>query len=353
MNSANVINSKLNCKVSDIFYYLPETILNNETLSERYEGWTEAKIYEKTGINTRHVVSENEHVSDLAANAAKLLFENSNVKSEEIDALIICTQTPDYSLPATSSLVHKSLGLPAKCLTFDFNQGCTGFVYGLAIAGSMIHSGLVKNVLLITAETYSRWCHPMDKSVSTIFGDGAAAIHLCSSDIGLGLGPFLFGTDGSGFYNLIVPSSGSHRLEESENANNECIDGSGNIRTPSNLYMNGPELFRFAISAVPDVVNDILKKSEKSHSDIDKYVFHQANQYMLKMIQKKLDIPNDKMIIEIDETGNTVSSSIPIAIKRAYEKGSISFGDQLLVVGFGVGYSWGGTLFKWEPGVIN
>ena len=348
------INSKeLNCKISDIAYYLPPTVVDNKDLSARYDGWDEEKVSEKTGIRERHVVNENEHVSDLAVNAALELFKKGDVCPEEIELMVLCTQTPDYALPATSSLVHERLSLSRSCATFDFNQGCTGFIYGLSIAGSMIHSGLATKVLIITSETYSRWCHPMDKSVTTIFGDGAAAIYLRSIENESGIGPFLFGTDGKGFKNLIVPSSGSHGMKHNNEKMSEFRDESGNVRTSSNLYMNGPELFRFAISTVPPLVRDLLCVARKNMDNIDKFIFHQANLYMLQNIQRMLKIPDEKMIYEIEDTGNTVSSSIPIAIKRAFEKGAISVGEQLLLVGFGVGYSWGGTLLTWQPDIVK
>src|SRR5574340_719892 len=175
-------NKKLNCKISDIAYYLPQTIIDNSELTSRYEGWSAEKIYEKTGIKNRYIVANDEHVSDLAVNAALKLFKRGFVNPKEIDTLVLCTQTPDYALPATSALVHDRLGLSKTCATFDFNQGCTGFIYGLSILGSLIHSGMAKKTLLITSETYSRWCHPMDKSVTTIFGDGAAAIYIRNAD---------------------------------------------------------------------------------------------------------------------------------------------------------------------------
>lgn len=341
-------NKYLNCKISAIAYYLPESIMNNIQLAERFDGWDENKIYEKTGIRKRHVAGANEHVSDLAYGAAMALFGEGNLKREEIDALILCTQTPDYAFPATSAIIHERLGLPKSCASFDFNQGCTGFIYGLSIAGSMIHSGIADKVLLITAETYSRWCHHGDRSVATLFGDGGAAIYIRHIDGETGMGPFIFGTDGRGFKNLIVPSSGSHTINKAE-AHQEFSDKSGNIRTLSNLYMNGPEMFRFTMQEVPLLVENLLQRAKCSLNDIDKFVFHQANAFMLKNLQAKLNIPDSKMIYEMEDIGNTVSASIPIAIKRAFKRGSIAKKNKLLLVGFGVGYSWAGNLITWDP----
>ena len=338
----------LKCKISDIAYYLPERTIDNAELASRYNGWDENKIYEKTGIRTRHVVTDTEHVSDLAVNAALELFNRGNISPEDIGILVLCTQTPDYALPATSCIVHERLGLSKRCITFDYNQGCTGFIYGLSIVGSMIASGLADNALIITSETYSRWSHPRDKSVTTIFGDAAAAVYVRSIKEGEGIGPFVFGTDGRGFNNLIVPYSGSHGMVHKSEEMKECMDESGNIRAQNNLYMDGPELFRFAITAVPSMVKELLSIAGKNIEDIDKFVFHQANLYMLKNIQKILKLPDSKMICEIEDVGNTVSSSIPIALKKAYDKGNILIGDKLLLAGFGVGYSWAGTILTWD-----
>jgi 3-oxoacyl-[acyl-carrier-protein] synthase-3 len=342
-------NAYLNIKISNIACYLPSREINNDELALRYPGWDASKILAKTGIAKRYISADNEHISDMAAKAALKLFATSTIRPEDIEILVLCTQTPDYALPGSSYLVHKKLGLSSKCVVFDFNQGCTGFVYGLFIVGSMVHSGFAKNALLITAEAYSKWCHPMDKSVTTLFGDGAAAIHIDAAHADERMGPFLFGSDGSGFYHLTVPSSGSHRLSETDQQRSEVTDDSGNTRTLNNLFMNGPELFRFATSMVPALVRDLLNAADFDMNHIDKFVFHQANMFMLKNLQTTLKIPDEKMIFEIEDIGNTVSSSIPIALQKSHEKGKISAGDRLMIIGFGVGYSWAGTIMKWSP----
>lgn len=264
MENGKILESKL----SLIHTYFPKKVLNNETLAERYDGWTAEKIFAKTGIRERHIVAENEFASDLAVKAAENLFSEGTASRDEIDVLIVCTQTPDFSLPCTAALVHKRLGLPEQCMTFDFNHGCTGFIYGLSIAGSLVQSGQGQKVLLITSETYSRWCHPDDKSVTTIFGDGAAAVCIESDKQGPGIGPFLFGSDGRGFNQLNVPVSGAHALNVKRSSLEAVVDKSGNTRTAANLYMNGPELFRFAISSVPRLVSNLLRRFHHN------YLFH-------------------------------------------------------------------------------
>jgi len=339
----------LPCRLSAIQTYFPEKILDNESLAELYDDWTAEKIFAKTGVKKRHIIGDDEFVSDLAVRAAEKIFSKNIADRADIDALILCTQTPDFALPSTAALIHKQLGLPAECMAFDFNHGCTGFIYGLSIAGSLISSGQAKKALLITAETYSRWCHPEDKSVTTIFGDGAAAMCLEKDDLGPGIGPFLFGTDGRGFRQLTVPVSAAHALKLDQSSLETVVDKSGNTRTAANLYMNGPELFRFAITSVPKLVNNLLQSADKKLADLDAFVFHQANTFMRQNIQKKLKIPDEKMIYGLEEVGNTVSASIPIAIQQAFKREDIKPGDKLMLVGFGVGYSWGGCFLTWNP----
>lgn len=342
-------SSRLQCKLTKIHTFFPDTVLDNAMLARRYQDWSEEKIFEKTGIRKRHVVGDDQYVSDLATNAARSLFEAGTAKREEIDALIICTQTPDFALPCTAALVHRHLELPVGCMTFDFNHGCTGFIYGLSIAGSLVHSGQAGKVLLITAETYTRLCHPKDKSVTTIFGDGAAAVVVEPDRTGPGFGPFLFGSDGRGFDQLTIPVSGAHAIDTDKSALEPIEDQSGNVRTGANLYMNGPELFRFAITSVPKLVKRLLEAGETTMEEVDAFVFHQANAFMLQNIQKKLRIPDEKMIYALEEVGNTVSASIPVAIGQASVDGRIRKGGRLLLIGFGVGYSWGGCFLTWNP----
>lgn len=335
--------------MSGVHTCFPEKTVDNDFLAARYKDWTAEEIFKKTGIRQRHIVAGNQYVSDLAVQAAEKLFAAGVADREEIEALIVCTQTPDHAIPCTAALIHKQLRLQPQCMAFDFNHGCTGFIYGLSIAGSLIHSGQAGKVLLVTADTYSRWCHPDDKSVTTIFGDGAAAVCVEADDLGPGIGPFIFGTDGRGYGKLTVPISGAHAIGVATPSLEPVTDKSGNIRTEANLYMNGPELFRFAITSVPKLVHSLLRAAGTSMTDIDAFIFHQANGFMLQNIQKKLKIPDEKMIYGFEEVGNTVSASIPVAIEQASRRGSIQAGDTLLLVGFGVGYSWGGCFLTWNP----
>ncbi|MHB0896052.1 MAG: 3-oxoacyl-ACP synthase III family protein [Spirochaetales bacterium] len=329
--------------IKAIEYALPDSILTNEDLAKIYADWTAEKMLVKTGIASRHVVAENECASDLAERAAKKLFESGATSPQNIDFILLATQSPDYFLPTTACILQDKLGIPQTAGALDFNLGCSAFIYGLAIAKSLINTGIAKNVLLITAETYTKYINPLDKSNRTIFGDGAAATLVCND--GHSIGDFDLGTDGSGKDFLIVPA-GAHKLVRSVVTAKE-FEENGSIRSQNNLFMNGPEVFNFSIRVVPESIRKILDKHKLDLQDIDLFVFHQANKFMLDFLRKKMKIPENKFYIDMQDIGNTVSATIPIALKRAEEKGFLRKGNIVLVIGFGVGLSWGSTIITW------
>jgi 3-oxoacyl-[acyl-carrier-protein] synthase-3 len=334
-------------QITHISYFLPEKTLTNDDLAIEYESnWNSKKIYKKIGIKSRHIATT-ETTSQLAVRAAEKLFSESGFPKEKIDFLLLCTQSPDYFLPTTACIVQDILGLPTSCGAFDFNLGCSGFVYGLAIAKGLIAGGMAKNVLLLTVETYTKYIHPKDKSVRTIFGDGAAAT-LVTHEEGdpCKIGEFLFGTDGKGASNLIVPA-GAMAMPRSDETAEERVDEQGNVRSLNNLYMNGPEIFNFTLDIVPDTVKSLLARAKLSMDDIDLFVFHQANKFMLDSLRDKIGIPEEKFYLDMEDKGNTVSATIPIAMKDALDEGRISRGDRLMLLGFGVGYSWAGCIVEW------
>jgi 3-oxoacyl-[acyl-carrier-protein] synthase-3 len=330
-----------------IEYHLPEKVLDNATLAAEFCGWDARKIENKTGIRRRHIAAEGECASDLAVAAAGKLFSSGVCRASEMDCLMLCTQSPDYFLPTTACLLQHRLGLPQSCAAFDFNLGCSGFVYGLGLAKGLIETGQARNVLLVTAETYSKYIHPQDKSVRTIFGDAAAATWVAGVEADEDfLGPFVFGTDGSGAENLIVPTGGLRRAAV---ANAEVAeDKSGNRRTVNNLFMNGAQIFEFTLRVVPLTVQQLLAKAGRNVDSVDYWVFHQANGYMLKHLREQLGLPPEKFIVSMADCANTVSSTIPIAIKQLHSAGRLHDGHTLALVGFGVGYSWAGTLLRWQ-----
>jgi 3-oxoacyl-[acyl-carrier-protein] synthase-3 len=336
--------------VSAIEYYLPETVLSTADLAVQFPDWSVEKIDQKTGIGERHIAGPGQCSSDLAVSAARKLFDSGAVEPADIDFLLFCTQSPDYFLPTTACIIQDRLGIPTTAGAFDFNLGCSGYVYGLGIAQGLIQSAQARNVLLITAETYSKFIHPQDKSVRTIFGDAAAAtlVKAVHSDVPL-IGPFVYGTDGRGAENLMVPTGGL-RKARSETTSVPVPDESGNVRSADNLYMNGAEIFTFTLEAVPQCIGALLSKASLTQEAIDLFVFHQANRYMLEHLRKRLKIPAEKFLVAMRHCGNTVSSTIPIALKEAELQGRLSNGAVVMLVGFGVGYSWGATLLRWGDG---
>lgn len=321
--------------IQAISYYLPERVVTNEELVEDFPEWTVEKIVEKVGVKQRHIAGE-EKISDMAIKASERLFsENPDIDRKNIDFVLVCTQSPDYFLPSTACLVQASLGLSTKCGAFDFNLGCSGYEYGLAVAKGFIESGIAKNVLLITSEAYNKHLHPRDKGNRTIFGDAATATVV--SDSGFAeIGDFVLGTDGNGAENLIVRTGG---MAHPDKANDLMFDENGNPRSSDHLYMNGGEIFSFTLMTVPKMVRQTLEKNSLTKDDINLYVFHQANMFMLNHLRKKLKIEEDKFFLNMENIGNTVSSTVPIALADAKAQGKLT--GNVLIAGFGVGLSWG------------
>jgi len=324
--------------IKAIEYYLPEqTELNN----------SEDKLTAKIGINQRHIAKKDEFASDLGIAAAEKLFEKNDITRKEIDFLLYCTQSSDYYLPTTACILQDKLELSTSIGALDINLGCSGYIYGLSLAKALIENGQAKNVLFITADTYSKFINDQDRSVRPLFGDGATATLLSEGSSVYGLQSFVFGTDGSGMNNLIVPAGGLRNPISEINLQEET-DSFGNIRSNSNLYMNGPEVFNFTLREVPGAIKKLMEKEGNSIESYDFFIFHQANQYMLDYLRKKLKIESDKFSIQFSDCGNTVSSTIPIALKRELLNGKIKKGDRIMMVGFGVGYSWAATSIVWH-----
>lgn len=325
-----------------IEYALPEKILANDELADLYPNWTAEKIEKKTGIKARHITTDDETAADLGIAAAQKLLDKNIVPKETIDFLLCVTQSPDYKLPTTACIMQERLGIKKSCGAFDINLGCSGYVYGLAVAKCLVETGIANNVLLITAETYSKHINPLDKSTRTIFGDGAAATLVGHG--GMEICGFDLGTDGGGKDLLIIPTGGERKHCTSETAIEKEIDG--NIRSDDNLFMDGAGIFDFTIREVPGSVNRILNKENLAPDDIDLYIFHQANRFMLDFLEKLMKLDGQKCYANFSDIGNTVSASIPIAFKRAMDEGIIKKKQNIVLCGFGVGLSWGSTIIK-------
>lgn len=327
--------------IKAISYALPDKELTNEELVGEFPEWSVDKIANEVGINKRFVAAEDETSADLAVKAAERLFEeNPEIKKGSIDFVLFCTQSPDYFLPTSACVIQDRLGLPTSCGALDFNLGCSGYVYGLSLAKGLIFGGIANNVLLLTGETYSKFMHPKDKGNRTIFGDAGSAT-LISKDGFAEIGNFSLGTDGKGAENLMVKSGG---IRHREKLNDLKFDESGNPISSDHLFMNGTEIFNFTIDAVPALVKDTLVKNSLSNEEIDGYVFHQANKFMINFLRKKLKIKSEIFHIYMSEVGNTVSNTIPIVLTEKIKENALS--GNILLAGFGVGYSWGGCVVK-------
>ncbi len=328
--------------IKDIAYYLPQRIVTNEELVKEFPEWSVEKIAEKVGVLERHVVAENETATDLAVKAAEKLFVKGCVNKEDIDFILFCTQSPDYKLPSSSCIIQDRLGLKTNSGAFDFNLGCSGYEYGLAVAKGLVVGGIAKNVLLLTGETYNKYLRPRDKGNRTIFGDGASATIISSNGFAE-IGEFSLGTDGSGAKDLIVKSCGAKYTDKIRDLR---FDEGGNPISSDHLFMDGQDIFMFTLVKVPKMVKEVLAKNNLQKEDINLFVFHQANKYMLEHLRKKLKIEEDKFFVNLEKVGNTVSSTIPIALCDARVQGKLK--GNVLLAGFGVGLSWGATIIKFD-----
>ena len=329
--------------IGPIAVHLPDRVETNAQLQAEFPQWDMPLIYEKTGIAARHIAAPEECASDLAAAAAGKLFADFDIDPTSIDFLLLCTQTPDYPLPTTACLLQDRLGLRTSVGALDFNLGCSGFVYGLSLADGLIRSGAARRVLLLTAETYSKYIHRDDRSLRTIFGDGAAATIIEAAPEPT-LSAFQFGTDGSGADTLLVTKGGVRPADK-------AIKPRHRHRWESALYMDGPSLINFTVAAVPKLVDNILAAAEMGREEVDLFLLHQATRKMLDQLREALHLSPERMPIALEDCGNTVSSTLPILIDSLRSEGKLAAGMRSMLVGFGVGWSWAGCIWRetWRP----
>lgn len=305
--------------------------------NERFGADQVAKIVASTGIANRHV-SATLCTSDLCAEAARQLFESSKLKPEDIDALVFVTQTPDYQLPATACALQARLGLKTSVPAFDVNLGCSGYVYGLWLAASLIAGSGLKRVLLLVGDTISHIASDEDRSVALLFGDAGTA-SLIEADAEAPPMHFSLGTDGRGVPHLIVPAGGfRQRAHESHKIRLEREGG--NLRADNELYMNGAEIFSFTLARVPQMIDVVMRSASASIEMVDAFVFHQANRFMLQHLAKRMKLPPEKFVLALEQYGNTSSASIPIALCATLREQLSTSPQKLVLAGFGVGYSW-------------
>ncbi|MDA7979181.1 MAG: ketoacyl-ACP synthase III [Pirellulales bacterium] len=328
--------------IGPIAVYLPAMVESNEQLAAQFPRWDMRIIEQKTGIAKRHIAGPDECVSDLAVAAAEKLFTEHNIDRQTVDFLLLCTQTPDYPLPTTACLVQDRLRLPTSTGALDFNLGCSGFVYGLSLAEGLIASRAAKRVLLITSETYSKYIDAEDRSLRTIFGDGAAATLIDAAEE-QSLSSFRFGTDGSGADMLMLTRSGVRSPETS-------LRPRKRQRWKSDLYMDGQGLVYFTVEKIPELLDGIVKDAGIDREEIDLFLMHQPTRLLLERLRETLDLDETKLPMDLESCGNTVSSTIPILINDLRASGDLKPGMTSMLVGFGVGLSWAGCLWK-ETGV--
>jgi 3-oxoacyl-[acyl-carrier-protein] synthase III len=331
-----------------IRFHLPETCLSNEDLVRGNPHWNSEAIYNKTGIRSRHVAGSGETAADLGFCAAEKLIRETGIDRTRIDTLLFCTESPDYVLPPSACILQSRLQLGTSCAALDFNLGCSGFVYGLWLAKALVQSESANNVLLITSDTYSKYCSPRDLATTSIFGDGAAA-SLITSDATCALatlGPMVLGTDGRGAQHLMVRAGGA-RFPTCEVGSSVPQRHPGHESTESLLFMDGPEVFSFTIATVQPAIQKLLDILRLRWEDIDKFIFHQANRFMLENLRRQMNIPPEKMPINIELLGNTVSSTIPILLRECELSNVLKAGDRCVLVSFGVGYSWAMGFLSW------
>lgn len=322
--------------------YLPEKILSNSDLVSEFPEWSIEKITSKLGISKRHIAGEKESVIDMAVSAGEKLFLEKGINPSDIDFILLCTQSPDYFLPTSACIVQNRLKIPTSSGALDFNMGCSGYIYGLSLAKGLIFGNIAKNILLITSEAYSKHIHKKDKGNRSIFGDAATAT-LVSTNGFAEIQNFSLGTDGAGANNLIVKTGA---LKHPNKLNDLSFDESGNPISSDYLYMNGSEIFNFTIDTVPILLKETLIRNKIEIENIDLFIFHQANKFMLDYLRKKSQIKVEKFYMCIENYGNTVSSTIPIALKEAICDGTIKKSNNVFLAGFGVGYSWGGCILQ-------
>ena len=316
---------------------VPDRYEFNRDLSE-FEEERKQKIIQSTGVVSRPVVNDTQCTSDLVCQSAENLIKQISIDPDKIGVLILVTQTPDYILPATSCIIHNRLKLCKDTIVFDINLGCSGYIYGLYVASILLMSSDKPYALLLAGDTISKYAGKEDASTRFIFGDAGSATLLGKNEQANTLF-FSFGTDGSGWQNLIIPAGGARNRDNKEN-NKITIDSDGNKRTAENLYMDGMEIFNFTISTVVPHLQEIIDKCGFP----DTVVFHQANRYMLEFMRKSLKIPKDRFLYSLEKYGNTSSASIPLTLCSELKKTDDV--NKTLLSGFGVGYSWGSVMLN-------
>ncbi len=317
--------------ITSLAYSLPPEKITGAELAARFGRDSMRKIEAVSGILERRRAGADTCASDLAADAARLLFAKSGYSPKDFDLLVFASQTPDYLIPTTACILQDRLGLKNSCAAFDLNLGCSQFVYALATARAWIEGGLARNALVLCADTPQKILDPLDRSTACVFGDGAAACAVSKTE-SEPFADFSFGTDGSGYDGIIWPNSAMRK------------SGGGEA---GRMGMDGFKIFAFAYRRAPESAANILEKNGMSVSDIDLFVFHQAGEMMVKSCAERLKIPPEKVYYKMHDIGNCGGASVPIALADAAISGRLKPGMTVLVCAFGVGLSWGSAILEW------
>ncbi|MBQ7722750.1 MAG: ketoacyl-ACP synthase III, partial [Selenomonadaceae bacterium] len=315
--------------------YLPAAIENNSEL-------VDARFMKKIGVKCRHISASDESAGDLAFNAAEKLFAEHDINRDETDFILLCTQHPDHLGPHTSAHLQHRLGLKKSVGTMDISLGCSGYIYGLAVAKGLIETGLCKKILFITSSVYTKYINVRDKSTRPLFGDGATATWIDGGDTE-SLRAFVFGSDGSRFDKLIIPVGGSRHMPR-DNPEIFSTDDNGNYRSNYEIFMDGMAITYFTLREVPPLIENILSAANLTRADLDYCIFHQANKFMMTYLRDKAGLNDVPFHNDISETGNLVSGSVPIAIEQVVKNVGSSNLKRVMLAGYGVGLSWAGCI---------
>ena len=337
--------------ISGLAAAVPLTIINNYEYTQHFPTEVVKEIVDKVGISQRRFADAATCSSDLCFAAAEKLIADKQINREEIDLLVFISQTPDYRMPATSVILQHRLGLGKHTIAFDVSLGCSAFVYGLSIVFSMMQASGLRKALLLDGETRSRIYSPKDRNTAFLFGDGGVAA-LIETNPKFGKSFFSLNSDGS-LENLIKINAGGYRNPSSvETVTEKQVDSYGNIRTEEHGYMNGGEVFNFVLREIPSNIKEILGASGTEQSEIDFFVFHQANDFMNSYLAKKLKLPVEKVPSTIAKFGNTSSVSIPLTIVSELQQ-ALKKPKKLLLSGFGVGMSWASAVLDFQDCLIS
>jgi len=335
----------MSCLLRDLAYYLPERVLTNHELARENPDWDLQRTEERTGVVERHIAGDGETALDLALQACRKLFARQPAAREAIDAILFCTQSEDHIMPPNSCILHQHLGLSENVFALDFNLACSGYVYGLSLARALVASGQATNLLLVTADTYSKYVHRQDRAARVLFGDGAAVTWLGNSRGKARILDTRCFTNGSQYQKFMIPAGGC-RLPRSEQTGIATADDHGNVRALDNIHMDGVGVFSFFSSRVPREILGLLAKNNLTSEQIDLFIFHQASKLILDHLTAALKLDSGRVFTNLRRIGNTVSASIPIALENAMASGRLESGMLVVLSGFGVGLSWGSALIE-------